>query len=98
MDDIEKAKSLFYQKLAKAEREANLNFEDPNLDFMMFVDEYQKDVEKVNQEQKNSELLTGYIKPVVNLSELDMIYSGSSMDIIARDRGAQERFRVSNVS
>ena len=40
MDDIEKAKTLFYQKLAKAEREANLNFEDPNLEFMMFVDEY----------------------------------------------------------
>ena len=52
MDEMERAKSIFYQKLAKAEREAKLDFQEPNLDFMMFIDEFQKDDEKNDEDQQ----------------------------------------------
>ena len=51
MDEMDRAKSIFYQKLAKAEREAKLDFQEPDLEIMKFIDEFKKGDEKYNQDE-----------------------------------------------
>ena len=90
MEKMEKAKSIFYQKLAKAELAANLDFQEPDLDFMMFIDEFQKDDERNDKDQElkeSNELLTGYIRPPAQLED-QSIYSRVSSEVVPQQRGS----------